>query len=332
MKKRRIGWNVLGAIFMGLLFAANGIAGPVSFKYATFIPPNEPGSEVGVWIQKDLNANASNLVKATYFHSRQMGSAIEIVKKVRMGTLQAAFCPSTLAPDLDPKFGIGTLAYCMNSYAKWEAFLQNQALRDELFSCLTNKGMRCLDFCYFGLYGLVTTKPVKTLADLKTMKMRTTQARYPLAFWKALGVDPVTMPWGDVFPALRQGVVDGLDQTRNVTLLRLTDVCKYFTETNHMVGLFFFLVNDKWWSKLKPDVKNVIAASVAKNFAKARRKSMDLTAGAIPALEKKGMTVIALSPEEMQKFKDSQRQVWKQFEPEIGKAWLDKVADFSAKH
>lgn len=320
------------AMLICVFWTTAAMAGQVSFKFATFIPPNEPGAEVGLWIEKELNQNSSKAVRAKYFHSRQMGSAIEIVKKVRMGTLQAAFCPSTYAPDLDPKFGIATLAYCMDSYAKWEALLKDKALRDELFLSLQSKGLRCLDFTYFGIYGLATTKPVNKLSDLKSMKMRTTQARYPLAFWHALGVKPVTMAWGDVFPSLKQGVVDGLDQTRNVVRLRLTDVCKYFTETDHTVGLFYLLVNDKWWNNLDPKVRGIIADSISRNCAKARQASMELTKQAVPALKKKGVTVITLSPAEMKKFKESQAKVWKQFEPEIGKDWLDKIAAFAAKH
>ena len=315
---------------IALAWSVAAWAGGTSFKFATFIPPNEPGAAVGLAIEKELNQ--SGAVKAKYFHSRQMGSAIEIVKKVRMGTLQAAFCPSTYAPDLDPKFGIATLAYCMDSYAKWEALLKDQALRDELFLSLQSKGLRCVDFTYYGIYGLATTKPVEKLSDLKSMKMRTTQARYPLAFWHALGVNPVTMAWGDVFPALKQGVVDGLDQTRNVVRLRLTDVTKYFTETDHMVGLFFLLVNDKWWSGLDAKTRGIIAASISQNCAQARAASRKLTEEAIPALKAKGMKVITLSPEQMAKFKASQKKVWQKFQGEIGKDWLDKIAAFTAKH
>lgn len=329
---KRLSIMVFLASLICLSLAAAAMAGPVSFKFATFIPPNEPGAEVGLWIEKELNEKSGGAVRAKYFHSRQMGSAIEIVKKVRMGTLQAAFCPSTYAPDLDPKFGIATLAYCMDTYAKWEALLKDKALRNELFLSLQSKGLRCVDFTYFGIYGLATTKPVNKLSDLKKMKMRTTQARYPLAFWHALGVKPVTMAWGDVFPSLKQGVVDGLDQTRNVVRLRLTDVCKYFTETNHTVGLFYLLVNDKWWSKLDPKTRGIIAVSIAQNCAKARQASMELTKQAVSEMKKKGMTVISLSPEEMKKFKESQAKVWKEFEPEIGKDWLDKITAFTAKH
>jgi TRAP-type C4-dicarboxylate transport system substrate-binding protein len=305
-------------------------AAPVEFKFAHFINPIEPGPESGVWIEADINAKLGDKVKAKYFHSGQMGNEIEIVKKVRMGTLQAAYCTGNYAPELDPKFGIGTLAYCMDSYAKWEAFQKNQALRQELYTTLSDKGILVLDMAYFGVYGLASTKPINNLDELKSMKMRTTQARYPLAFWNALGVNPVPMAWGDVFPALKQGVVDGTDQTENVMRVRLTDVCKHFTRTNHMIGLFFLMVNEKWWKGLDPGTREAMAAIIKEDMAKARQASMKLTEEAGPALKDKGITVVDLSPEELAKFKATQVGVWDKFEPEIGKPWMDKIKAFTA--
>ena len=165
------------ALLTGL--AATAQAKAVKFTFAHFIPPNEPGAEVGLWIEKDMNAKLAGKAKAKYYHSGQMGNTIEIVKKVRMGVLKGAFCTGNFAPELNAKFGIGTLAYLMDSYAKWEAFLKNDDLRNTLFTSLKPKSLRVLDLAYFGSYGFATTKPVTTLDDLKSFKMRTTQARYP---------------------------------------------------------------------------------------------------------------------------------------------------------
>ena len=185
--------------------------------------------------------------------------------------------------------------------------------------------------CYFGVYGFATTKPFHSLEELKSFKMRTTQARYPLAFWNALGVNPVPMAWGDVFPALKQGVVDGTDQTANVARLRLGDVCKYFTRTNHMLGLFFFMVNAKWWDGLDKATQDGLREIIAADMAKARAASMELTKKSGQFFKEKGVEVIELSPEELAKFKATQMTVWKKFEPEIGKDWMDKVTALTAK-
>ncbi len=305
------------------------LAQKVSFKFAHFIPPNEAGSEVGLWIEEELNK--SGLVESKYYHSGQLGDAVEIVKKVSMGTIQGGVLIGNIAPDYNPKFGIGTLAYCMDSYKKWNSFLQNKELREELFGSLLNKNLRILDLCYFGVYGMASTKPIRSLEDLKGMKMRTTQGKYPVAFWKALGVNPVPLPWGEVFAAIKQGVVEGTDQTLVATAIRLADVTKYFTKTNHMIGLFFFIVNEKWFQSLDPKAKDLIVTVVGKNFEKARQADMKFNEEADKILASKGIEVITLPKEELEKLAKSQEAVWRQFEPEIGKDWMDKIRNFTSK-
>ena len=331
MNKRRVCTVSILFPFFFFLFCSFGSAGPVTFNFAHFIPPIEANSKAGVWIEKDLNENSGDLVKSKYFHSMQMGNTIEIVKKVGMGVLQGGFVTGNYAPDLNPKFGIGTLAYCMDSYAKWNAFLKNPALREELFSSLEGKGLRVVDMCYFGLYGIATTKPARTLDDLKSMKMRTTQAKYPLAFWKAISINPVPLDWGDVVPALTQGVIDGTDQTMSAVILqKVTDVCKYYTRTDHMVGLFYFVVNDKWYKELDPKVREVITASIEKSFERARNEAMQFSDAAEGVLAEKGVEVIRFSNDDTDKLKAAQKTVWKEFESEIGKDWLDKIISFSS--
>ncbi len=329
MKRRS---HLLSAVLLmaSMVFAGMTWAKPVSFKFAHFAPPNEPAVCCGQWVEEDLNKNAKELVNCKFFHSAQMGSTIEIVKKVKMGVLQGGFMTGNYAPDLSAKFGIGTLAYCMDTYEKWNAFLENKALREELFTSMLDKGIRVVDLTYFGSYGMATTKPVRKLDDLKSMKMRTTQARYPVAFWNAMGVNPVPLAWADVFPAIKQGVVEGTDHTAFVADLRLADLCKYFTRTNHMIGLTFLVVNEKWYQSLEPGTREVIMGSIARNLARERSQDMALNDKMNASLAAKGVEVIHLPPEEMVKFKNSQMKVWKELEPEIGKEWLDKVNKFTA--
>lgn len=322
---------VAAVVLAFFMICGSAFAQKVTFKFAHLIPPNEAGSEVGLWIEEELNKDPSNLVEAKYFHSGQLGDAVEIVKKVSMGTIQGGFLIGNIAPDLNPKFGIGTLAYCMDTYEKWALFLKDEQLKNELFNSLVPKNMRVLDLCYFGVYGMASTKPIRSLEDLKGMKMRTTQGKYPVAFWKALGVNPVPLPWGEVFAAIKQGVVDGTDQTPVATAIRLADVTKYFTRTNHMIGLFFFVVNEKWYQGLDPKVKELINITVAKNFEKARQADIRFNSESDQILSSKGIEVINLSDQELLRLKETQKAVWKEFEPEIGKEWLEKVLRLSKK-
>jgi TRAP-type C4-dicarboxylate transport system substrate-binding protein len=317
------------SIFIGLLllFSDPLAAQPVSFKFSTFVPPIEPHSKAGEWMEKELNETAGDKVEAKFFHSGQMGGPADIVKKTQMGVLNGSWLIGNIAPDYNPKFAIGTLPYFMDTYEKWSAFLANDALREELYSALEDKGLKVLDMCYFGKYGITSVKPARTLNDLKSMKLRTTQGKYPLAFWNAIDVNPVPMSWGDVIPALNQKVIEGTDQTMPVVhLLKVSDLCKYFTRTNHMIGLMFFVVNKKWHDGLDPEVRNVIDASVHKNFKQAREEGIKVDAEAEVALPGLGVEIINFSKEDMDALKEAEKTVWKKFESEISKEWMDKVS------
>ena len=57
------------------------------------------------------------------------------------------------------------------------------------------------------LFQLFLNKPIKTVADLKGMKIRVSPTNVP--FMKAVGANPVQMPPSDVYTAMERGVVDG---------------------------------------------------------------------------------------------------------------------------
>lgn len=322
--------SIICSIFIGLLLLNSPLAAKtVNFKYSTFVPPVEPHSKAGLWMEEDLKATAGDKIKPKFYHSGQMGGPPDIVKKTQMGAIQGAWLIGNIAPDFNSKFAIGTLPYLMDTYEKWNAFIANDELREELYTALESKGLVVLDMCFFGIYGITSTKPARTLDDLKSMKLRTTKGKYPLAFWNAIGVNPVPMSWGDVIPALNQKVIEGTDQTMQVVqLLKVYDLCKYFTKTNHMIGTMFFIVNKKWYDKLDPEVRELINASVHKNFKRAREESMAMTAKAEAALPGLGVEIIEFSKEDMDALKEAEKTVWKKYESEISKEWLDKVTNF----
>ena len=55
------------------------------------------------------------------------------------------------------------------------------------------------------------TKPIKTIEDIKGLKFRIMQNKIYADMFKALGANPVPLPWADLYSALEQGVVDGYE-------------------------------------------------------------------------------------------------------------------------
>jgi TRAP-type mannitol/chloroaromatic compound transport system substrate-binding protein len=112
-------------------------------------------------------------------------------------------------------------------------------------------------------------KPIKTLDDIKGMKIRS--AGLSMDLWEKLGASVVLLPGGEVLPALQRGLIDGtemLEASYDYTL-GLHEVCKYrFGPPIHMSNnIFQLLIKTKSWKELPDDLKAIVdKAAMAATF------------------------------------------------------------------
>jgi TRAP-type C4-dicarboxylate transport system substrate-binding protein len=106
---------------------------------------------------------------------------------------------------------------------------------------------------------LHTKKEVKTLEDLKGMKIRCTGMAAKIA--KALEATPVAMPMGETYDALSRGVVDGsMAPQESLQGWKWGEVVRFTTEnfgSSYSTG-FFVVMNKQKWNALPPDVQKII--------------------------------------------------------------------------
>jgi TRAP-type mannitol/chloroaromatic compound transport system substrate-binding protein len=112
-------------------------------------------------------------------------------------------------------------------------------------------------------------KPIKTLDDIKGMKIRS--AGLSMDLWEKLGASVVLLPGGEVLPALQRGLIDGtemLEASYDYTL-GLHEVCKYrFGPPIHMSNnIFQLMIKTKSWKELPDDLKAIVdKAAMAATF------------------------------------------------------------------
>ena len=139
-------------------------------------------------------------------------------------------------------------------------FVANRIAWDALkkFNPPELKDTRIFGTASFGHPVLITNKPVRTLADLKPLKIRGTGNMASMI--QALGAAAVSMPIFEVYDALRKNTVDGaLVGPETLSMYKFTEVVKYCTEVSfiapNMVTLAFMNLNR--YNSLSPDIKKV---------------------------------------------------------------------------
>lgn len=109
-------------------------------------------------------------------------------------------------------------------------------------------------------YSIGTTKEVKTLDDLKGLKIRAVGIYAD--YVKALGASPVSIPYGEMYMALKMGTIDGFLASSGALISnKLGEVVKhYLLPTCNSIG-FVVAVNKDSWNKLPDDLKHVLETS-----------------------------------------------------------------------
>ena len=146
-------------------------------------------------------------------------------------------------------------------------------------------------------------KPIRTLEDLKGMRIRTPSAAQS-AQLEALGAIPIDMPANQIYNNLDRGVIDASMIPMSAALdFKLIEVAKYFT-INAPLGRSPFLVamNRARYEKLPADLKKVIDDTTGLKLSLKGAETYDKKNDEALAAAKKTREMIALTPQERKRW------------------------------
>jgi tripartite ATP-independent transporter DctP family solute receptor len=116
-----------------------------------------------------------------------------------------------------------------------------------------------------------STRPIRSVDDLQGLKIRTPDAPIYIEAWKAMGATPVVVNLNKMYETLKNGTAEAQTNPLAIAeLLKLYEVQKYVSITNHGWSGFNLLANWKLWQRFPADVQQVIERN-AMNFARLQR-------------------------------------------------------------
>jgi|GEM_PF-640724 len=222
-----------------------------AIKMATGGQDTLPSYAAAIDVIKDLKAADSNL-DIQYYGARQLGDDDAILQQVMSGTLQMGGTAASAFAQYTNLMDGFTIPFLINNYDKERKAMQSdeaQAIFDKIEKDL---GIKILASYDSGMRHLANnTRAINSVADMKGLKMRVVPTDCLIDSFKALGANPTTMNYGDIYTGLQNKVIDG--EEINITSIyseKHYEVLKYFTE----IGLYPFettiFCNAKWFNSL----------------------------------------------------------------------------------
>lgn len=154
-------------------------------------------------------------------------------------------------------------------------------------------------------------KEVKVPSDMAGAKIRTAQSSVILGFYKAVGANPVVVPWGETYLALSNGVVDGVDATTSSWPLgKLTEVAKHITTINWAPTSTVVDTSVDWWNKRTPKQKEILTQAAAEAQAYSMKLEDDFQQSVRAQIKEQGGIIYDPSPAELEQWREASKKVW----------------------
>lgn len=279
-----------------------------------------------------VEKDSKGRLEVQLFANSQLGDDTKMMTALRAGTLEMT-CPST-APiaGLDKKWMVFDIPFLFPNEEIADKIVDGP-IGQKLLSSLSSHGIKGIAFWENGYRQLTNSvREVKAPADVKGLKIRTMENPVHLAAFRTLGANPTPMPFGELFTSLQQKTIDGQENPlTTIHLQKFYEVQKYTTLTNHFYSPFVFMFSQKIWDTLPKEDQEIIMKAGKEAGVYERKVNRDMMKESVMALEKAGMVVTKLTPEQQKAFMDATQEVGTKFENEIGKELLAEVKAEIAK-
>lgn len=329
MTKHRL---TLKSILAGAALAAaaalpmTASAADVEIKLAHPNVPDHPMGQGFEYFKELVEERSGGEIEVTIFDSSKFGNFDSVVQGLQSGLLQMG---SASTPNLAPfskDFLIFDMPFLIPSYEAADLITDGEIGKNAA-RALEPTGILGMGYIEIGFrHNFNSTRSVETLSDMDGMKIRSTPSKAHIATLQSLGANPTPIAWSEVYTALQQQTVDGIDIDLNLAWANnFHEVTENLTLVGSLYSPHLVMGSQIWWMGLSPEHQKLIETAFAEMQVFQRTKIRENEADILAKLKDEGMKIVELTPEERAKFQEASQSVVTEFEAEIGAELIDKA-------
>jgi TRAP-type transport system periplasmic protein len=265
---------------------------------------NDATQEWALRFKKGVEERSHGRIKVQFYPANQLGQIPATVEGVALGTIQMTLPATGFLVSLDKRFQVFDAPGLFTSVAQGEKVLDDPAIRKRLANVGEAKGVEPLITFLNGPLMVLAYKPIRTLADFSGQKIRVPGAG-PLQSqpFEKLGVSAISMPLGEVLPAMQNHTVDGLIAAFTVfTGFKYYDIAKDLTYLPQSFLVASGIVNRDFMKSLGPELEGIVRDEARKDEDVFRTWAINDLERIRKEWAQHGGKTITLSPDETKKF------------------------------
>jgi len=316
----------LGCLVLGLLVAvslctfakgqsegAPSAEKPVVMKVAHAQPEHTPRHKSYLLFKELVEERTNGAITVEIYPHGQLGVEHDVTEQVKMGVIQSTRSGSFEM--VTPKLLIYTMPFLFETIDGLHRITRGP-IGEKIAKEAEKNGFKLLATGDAGYFRHVTNnvRPVRKPADMKGLKMRTPPIESIIKTMEALGANPVSIPYAEVYMALKTGVADGQENPFiNIEAMKFNEVQKYLTIVNYQWHPDPFVVNLDWYNSLSSKHQKIVkeAAQEAMKYNDDMMKEANDVAFA--KIKDSFDDIVELSDSERQAFIDAVKPVYEYY-------------------
>ena len=335
------------ALLLASLMLTAFLAACVGAGEGTAAPPTAPAENVGQVFNMRLNHGGSEAtlihqavehfamqayelsdgqLNIEIFPNAALGPEATTIEAVQTGDIEFTPVNTGALVSFVPEFGIWAVPFAFPDLQTAYNVLDGE-FGQRMSGLLESQGFIGLGYVNSMDFRQTTSNnPIHSLDDLQGMRIRVLDNPIQIAIWQALGTAPTPIPFAELYTALQQGTVDGMENPLEmIVAMRFYEVQSNIALTNHLFQTGQLLMSARVFNELPSDLQEVIRESARRAVDYQRVRAAELEDELISHLEAAGVEVTHLDEAEMERFRESAQEAVDFIRGQVGSDLVDDL-------
>lgn len=289
MRKRAA---ILAAAVIFVLCAGTAFANVVEFKFGHSGSLEHQYHVGAVEFKRLVEEKSGGEMKVNIFPQAQLGDERDLAEGTRMGTIEMSSVAASNMAGFVLELQVFGIPFLFETKEQVYHAVDGD-IGKELADIMRAKGFENLSIWEVGFRNMTNNvRPVKVPADMDGLKIRVQESKIWIEFMKVLGAVATPIPFGELYTALQQKVVDGQENpVATIYSMKYYEVQKYLSLTGHTYEPAIVLANPKWFNGLDPKHQAILKEAAMEAAVIQRQKLADMDKERLEVIKNAGVEV-----------------------------------------
>lgn len=295
MKKKLLVFTGLSLVYLAVVYGISVLQGEQDvrvLRLAHSLNLRHPVHLTLEYLAERVREKSDGHLIVEIFPNEQLGTEKEQIEALQIGYMAMTKTSTAPMESFVPELKIFGIPYLFRDSEHFWKVVQGP-IGKKLLEAGVDKGLKGL--CYYdaGARSFYAKKPITSPDDLKGLKVRVMQSIMAMEMIETMGASPTPIPWGELYTALDQGIVDAAENNApSFETSRHFEVCKYYILDEHVRVPDMLVISTGVWNRLSPEEQAILQEAVDESVVYNRKAWAEAEIASLNAVKAAGVTVI----------------------------------------